>query len=105
MYALVSSNTNLGTKMPKNDATITWKNDDATVKILCISLNKFRKSEREKSRMHHKIIIKCIFYVYVFHNLYNPRVLFRAFLFEYIFFICKNLIELNWKHKSGNIQI
>ena len=32
MYALVSSNTNLGTKMPKNDATITWKNDDATVK-------------------------------------------------------------------------
>ena len=33
MYALVSSNTNLGTKMPKNDATITSKNDDATVKI------------------------------------------------------------------------
>ena len=33
MYALVSSNTNLGTKMPKNDATITWKNDDATVNV------------------------------------------------------------------------
>ena len=30
--ALVSSNTNLGKKLPKNDATITWKNDDATVK-------------------------------------------------------------------------
>ena len=34
MNTLVSSNTNLGTKMPKNDATITWKNDDATVKIV-----------------------------------------------------------------------
>ena len=31
--ALVSSNTNLGKKLPKNDATITRKNDDATVKL------------------------------------------------------------------------
>ena len=33
MNALVSSNTNLGKKLPKNDATITRKFDDATVKI------------------------------------------------------------------------
>ena len=33
IYALVSSNTNLGKKLPKNDATITGKNDDATVKV------------------------------------------------------------------------
>ena len=31
MNALVGSNTNLGKKLPKNDATITGKNDDATV--------------------------------------------------------------------------
>ena len=30
--ALVSSNANLGKKMPKNDATITRKKGDATVK-------------------------------------------------------------------------
>ena len=30
--ALVSSNINLGKKLPKNDATITRKKDDATVK-------------------------------------------------------------------------
>ena len=60
-----------------------------SLKILCISLNKFRKSEREKSRMHHKIIIKCTFHAYVFRNLYNPRVLLRAFLFEYIFLFVK----------------
>ena len=32
MDALFSIYTNLGTKMPKNDATITRKKDDATVK-------------------------------------------------------------------------
>ena len=32
MDALVSSYTNLGRKMPKNDATITREKDDATVK-------------------------------------------------------------------------
>ena len=34
MNTLVSSNTNLGKKLPKNDATITSKNDDATVNKL-----------------------------------------------------------------------
>ena len=33
MDTLVSSYTNLGRKMPKNDATITRKKDDATVNI------------------------------------------------------------------------
>ena len=40
MNALVSSNTNLGKKLPKNDATITWKNDDATVNFLEILFNR-----------------------------------------------------------------
>ena len=40
--ALVSSNANLGKKLPKNDATITRKKDDATVKMVQgIYLQKF----------------------------------------------------------------
>ena len=37
MNALVIRNTNLGTKMPKSDATITRKNEDATVKITILT--------------------------------------------------------------------
>ena len=37
MNALVIRNTNLGTKIPKSDATITRKNEDATVKITILT--------------------------------------------------------------------
>ena len=38
--ALVSSYTNLGSKLPKNDATITRKKDDTTVNVRYIQLKK-----------------------------------------------------------------
>ena len=41
MDALVISYTNLGRKMPKNDAAITRKKDDATVKGVPVIIFKF----------------------------------------------------------------
>ena len=52
MNALVSSNTNLGKKLPKNDATITSKNDDATVKVKPPSLSEKSVQVENFKRFH-----------------------------------------------------
>ena len=48
MNALVSSNTNLGKKLSKNDATITWKNDDATVNYKLDRISNYPENFTEK---------------------------------------------------------
>ena len=49
MNAPVIRNTNLGTKMPKSDATITRKNEDATVKITILTVTERAGSRLPKS--------------------------------------------------------
>ena len=56
MDTLFSSFTNLGSKLPKNDATITRKKDDATVKIETKWTRNFRTNSTNIEKSHREPI-------------------------------------------------